>query len=206
MDPLEVVLDANVLLPPSLSDLLLRLAEDPALYRPKWTEEILAEVRSNQRKFGWPAHLVESWRRAVDVSFPGALVSGHKVHITQCTNHIEDRHVLAAAIRISCDTIVTSNLRHFQEAALAPHGVRAIHPDEFLTDLAHLAPTTVRRKFREAASARNRAIEQNLEHFAKYLPRFAGVMAESFSQEIAQVEDMLGLSDRKDVLEAEWSD
>ena len=34
-----VVLDACVLVPQSLCDLLLRLAEEPRLYRPVWTEE-----------------------------------------------------------------------------------------------------------------------------------------------------------------------
>lgn len=39
-----VVLDACVLVPMSLCDTLLRLAEEPAMYRPLWSDEILAEV------------------------------------------------------------------------------------------------------------------------------------------------------------------
>ncbi len=38
------VLDACVLVPMPVADTLLRLAEPPALYDPRWTEEILAEV------------------------------------------------------------------------------------------------------------------------------------------------------------------
>jgi len=39
-----VVLDACVLVPMPLCDTLLRLAEEPAMYRPMWSEEILQEV------------------------------------------------------------------------------------------------------------------------------------------------------------------
>jgi len=38
------VLDACVLAPMPLCDTLLRLAEDPAFYRPLWSEEMLREV------------------------------------------------------------------------------------------------------------------------------------------------------------------
>jgi hypothetical protein len=40
----SVVLDACVLAPMPLCDTLLRLAEEPGLYRPLWGEEILREV------------------------------------------------------------------------------------------------------------------------------------------------------------------
>jgi hypothetical protein len=38
------LLDASVLVPMCLCDTLLRLAEDPALYRPIWSPQILQEV------------------------------------------------------------------------------------------------------------------------------------------------------------------
>ena len=31
-----------------------------------------------------------------------------------------------------CDVIVTKNLKHFPEKALAEYGIHALHPDEFL--------------------------------------------------------------------------
>jgi hypothetical protein len=42
-----------------------------------------------------------------------------------------DRHVLAAGASV----IVTFNLCDFPEAALAPHCMRAVHPDQFLVFL-----------------------------------------------------------------------
>ncbi len=47
------VLDACVLIPMPVADTLLRLAEPPALYEPRWTNEILAEVtRTLVGRFG----------------------------------------------------------------------------------------------------------------------------------------------------------
>jgi hypothetical protein len=40
----STVLDACVLVPMALCDLLLRLAEEPAMYRPVWSEQILTEM------------------------------------------------------------------------------------------------------------------------------------------------------------------
>jgi hypothetical protein len=53
-----VVLDACVLANFSLCDTLLRLAEPPQLYEPKWSEEIIVETtRTLESKLGWPSSL-----------------------------------------------------------------------------------------------------------------------------------------------------
>ncbi len=54
-----------------------------------------------------------------------------------------DRHVLAAAITAEADVIVTFNLKDFPAAMLAPHGVEAQHPDEFLGSFIATMPTRV---------------------------------------------------------------
>jgi hypothetical protein len=51
------------------------------------------------------------------------------------TNHSDDRHVVAAAIIAKAEVIVTSNLKHFPAEALAPFGIEAWHPDDFLAYL-----------------------------------------------------------------------
>ena len=49
-----VLLDACVLANARLSDLLLRLAESPRLYLPRWSREILREVRrTHVEKLAW---------------------------------------------------------------------------------------------------------------------------------------------------------
>ena len=49
-----VVLDACVLIPMPLCDTLLRLAEDPSMYRPLWSDQILQEVGiALEKKLGY---------------------------------------------------------------------------------------------------------------------------------------------------------
>ena len=53
------MLDACVLAPMPLCDTLLRCAEDPALFRVLWSEQILEEVkRTLLQKFGYTAKQV----------------------------------------------------------------------------------------------------------------------------------------------------
>src|SRR5690606_8440654 len=50
-----------------------------------------------------------------------------------------DRHVLAAAIKGHADLIVTANLKDFPNEVLKRWGIKAQHPDEFLTHQFHLS-------------------------------------------------------------------
>ncbi len=51
------------------------------------------------------------------------------------TNDEKDRHVLAAAVASGSQVVVTFNLTDFPEEALAPLGLEAVHPDDFLQTL-----------------------------------------------------------------------
>jgi predicted nucleic acid-binding protein len=122
----RVVLDACVLANFGLCDLFLTLAETPRLYQPVWNREILDEAQRTQTgKLGWPEALSESWREAVELAFPEAMVTVSESLVGACANHEKDRHVLAAAIRGHANLIVTSNLKHFLPEALKPWDVCA---------------------------------------------------------------------------------
>lgn len=70
-----------------------------------------------------------------------ALVTGYGPLVPTLTlPDPDDRHVLAAAIVGRCDVIVTQNLADFPEASLAPFGIEAQHPDDFLSNQLNLAP------------------------------------------------------------------
>lgn len=131
------LLDANVLYPPGLRDLLMWLAVVLA-YEPRWTEEIHSEWMRNvlkDRPEVTPAQL-ERTRRLMDQVNSRCLVSGYEAHIPTLTLPDEnDRHVLAAAIEAGAEIIVTFNLRHFPKKTLTPLGIRAVPPDEFLETL-----------------------------------------------------------------------
>ena len=144
-----VVLDACVLVPQSLCDLLLRLAEEPLLYRPVWTEEIMDEAhRALTQKLPkkWPVAAANRWRGAISQAFPEASVTTPAALVASVTNHPGDRHVLAAAIEAEAKEIVTSNLRHFRADALSPWKIKALSPDEFLLELYSLNPAAVMHK------------------------------------------------------------
>src|SRR5271168_1192161 len=110
------VLDACVLVPMPLCDTLLRLAEEPATYRPLWSEQLLLEVGDALEK---KLKRTESQRQrrthSMRSAFPDAEVdvpAGLANAIT-CIPDPKDCHVVAVAICGSADAIVTFNIRHF---------------------------------------------------------------------------------------------
>lgn len=136
-----VVLDACVLVPMPLCDTLLRLAEEPAFYTPKWSGAILDEMRGALVKN--LRHSEESSARRVEAmknAFPEALVHGYEGLIPAMTNHVKDRHVVAAAIRCGAHAIVTNNLKHFPPSSLKHSGIECVSPDGFIEDQYHLNP------------------------------------------------------------------
>lgn len=131
-----VVYDACVLYPFYLRDLLVRLAMT-GLFRAKWTDEIQDEwARNPSANEGIPAERLGRTRRLMDRAVPDARVTGYENRIpTRTLPDADDRHVLAAAIECSATGIVTLNLPDFPRAALSPHGIEAVHPDDFVRTL-----------------------------------------------------------------------
>ena len=67
------VIDACVLANFSLCDTLLRLAEPPRVYEPKWSEEILNEtVRTLEAKLGWLVSLTQYFQSELKNHFTEA--------------------------------------------------------------------------------------------------------------------------------------
>lgn len=171
-----VILDACVLANFGVCDLFLRLAEPPRLFVPRWSTEILAEVRRTQLeklKPAWPEHLVESWQREVTKAFPDATVSDYEPFLPLLTNDPKDRHVLAAAIKTGATVIVTFNLRHFPSAALQPWKVEAVHPQDYLLTLYSMNPAVVLAKLAAISRDRGNDLEDTLIQLGKSLPQFA---------------------------------
>ena len=131
------VLDACVLYPPSLRDLLMWLASS-RVYAPRFTEQIHREWTRNalaDSREAKPAQ-IDRTRRLMNQVVPKCLVSGYEGHIPGLNlPDANDRHVLAAAIEAKAQSIVTYNLSDFPNAILQAFGVRAVHPDAFLSSL-----------------------------------------------------------------------
>jgi len=172
------VLDACVLLPASLRDTLLRLAETPRLYIPKWSDQIWAEVTRNlksRRKLSLEkiAHLTEQ----IQLHFPEAQVTGYEKLTALMTNDPKDRHVAAAAVRADAQVIVTSNLKDFPLSSLAEWGIEARHPDQFLMDLYALDPETVASRLRDQAATIGRSLPDLLATLRVGVPNFSAMIA-----------------------------
>lgn len=137
-----VLLDANVLYPAPLRDLLLQLAVAD-LYRARWTDDIhdewISNLLLNDPRLERAA--LERTRARMDAHTRDCLITGHHALVESLSlPDPKDRHVLAAAIVGRCDAIVTCNLKDFPGEALAPYRIEALHPDDFLYDNLNLAP------------------------------------------------------------------
>lgn len=148
----SAILDACVLLPMPLADTLLRMAETPRLYVPKWSDEIMDEVSRN---------LVSKWKktpeqaalreRALRAHFPEAWVDEYGSLVPLMTNDPKDRHVVAAAAKSDTKLIVTYNAKDFPPSSLDPWGIERQGPSTFLMNLYDLDPGIVVRKLTDQA-------------------------------------------------------
>ena len=144
MGSFTALLDASVLYPAPLRDLLLELAVSD-LYRAKWSNVIhdewinaLLRTRPDLTR-----ERLERTRDLMNTHTRDALVTGFEDLIEVLTlPDPNDRHVLAAAIKGRADVIVTTNLKDFPNNALKRWGIEAQHPDEFLTHQFHLSQPT----------------------------------------------------------------
>lgn len=152
------VLDACVLVPMPLCDTLLRLAEEPAFYRPLWSEEILREVGDAiEAKLALTQNQRDRRLNQMRKVFPESMVKISKRLIeTFDLPDKDDRHVLACAVQGQANAIVTDNTKHFPLQYLKEYGIVSQTPDEFLVQQFHLAPQlVVERLDRQAAVIRH---------------------------------------------------
>jgi hypothetical protein len=137
-----VVYDACVLYPAPLRDLLIRVALT-GVVRARWTEQILDECFRSilADRPDLTVEKLARTRAAMNRAIPDVLVTGHESLIGGIAlPDPDDRHVVAAAIRAGAQAIVTANLRDFPKDTLAPLGLEAVHPDDFVLDSIDLAP------------------------------------------------------------------
>ncbi|OCQ97454.1 hypothetical protein BCD64_21680 [Nostoc sp. MBR 210] len=135
MKSLSVVLDSCVIYPMPLCDTLLRAAE-AEIYQIYFSQEILEGATRNLVKNGRMTNAkAVRFQEQLKSNFPEAIVEVPLHLVAAMTNDPGDRHVVAAAIVAKAEIIVTSNLKDFPLEALAPWGIEAWHPDDFLVYL-----------------------------------------------------------------------
>lgn len=143
--PFTAVYDACVLYPAPLRDFLMWLALS-GRFRARWSLEIHNEWKRNLLK-NRPDLSTEQLDRTselMDLAIPDACVTGYENLVEGLTlPDMNDRHVLAAAIRCNASVIVTFNQKDFPGTELEPFGIEAQHPDEFVDNLFDLDPAAV---------------------------------------------------------------
>ena len=133
---MRLLLDANVLFPPVMREMLLGAAGQGA-FTPLWSARILEEWARASRRLPEGA---EARARAEAVrlraAWPDAEVSPPPdLEATLSLPDRNDRHVLAAAIAGRADAILTLNRADFPGRTLARHGLHTRDPDGLLLEL-----------------------------------------------------------------------
>ena len=183
-----VVLDACVLAEAAVSDLFLRLSEAPRLLLPRWSEAIWEETRRTWVvKLNWDESLAESRIQAATGFFPEAMIEGFEHIIPKCKNHPKDRHVLAAAIHSRTETIVTFNVKDFKPEALAPWGMTASHPADYLKVLFDHDQAAVTNALHSMAAKAQRTVPEILGRLAWYVKPFSEYVSAEYASDLPDI-------------------
>jgi predicted nucleic acid-binding protein len=114
------------------------------LFRARWSDAVHDEWIGNllRKRPDLKSDALERTRRLMDASVLDAVVTGYEPLIPSLMlPDPDDRHVLAAAIVCKASCIVTFNLTDFPSKELAPYGLHAVHPDDFLLDVESIDPS-----------------------------------------------------------------
>jgi predicted nucleic acid-binding protein len=183
------LLDACVLYPAPVADLLISL-HVAGLFAARWTNAIDDEWMRNviearpdlagklERRRDAMRSAVSDWE--VEEAAWNQVAAGLKLPDPN------DVHVLAAAVAGHADCIVTANLKDFPAEVLAPLGLEAIHPDDFVLYQIDLEP------YRAVAAvkgmrARLRKPAMGVEEFLSTLERNQLVATASRLREAAEL-------------------
>ena len=133
---MRAVIDACALYPTVLRHILMGVA-DAGLITPLWSARLFAEWKGVAARHAPVDAMVTAGEIGLlRAAYPAAEIPADAALERQLwLPDSGDIHVLATAITGQADAIITLNLRDFPLRELAPHNLRAIHPDALLHDL-----------------------------------------------------------------------
>ena len=138
----KVVLDACVLYPAPIRDILLSLAAE-GLFKVKWSDTIQGEWTRNllKNRPDLKQKQLNQTIEAMNKAFPDANVEGFEDLISSIKiPDKDDRHVVACAIRCNADLIVTFNIKDFPKSTLSKYDIEIQKPDELISNLIDINP------------------------------------------------------------------
>lgn len=180
------LIDANVLFPIVVRDYLLWLSIH-GLYSPKWSAKLLEEFTSifEKKKKRLTPEQIERQIELMNKACPNALVEKYQGLLPSINlPDLNDKHVVAAAIKCNANVIVTYNLKDFPSECLDSFGLEAVDPDTFIADMIDLSPELCCDAFREMVLGKNKppyseseyleifrknGLDQTAEALSKYL-------------------------------------
>jgi len=132
---MKVVIDACVLFPTVLRELVIGIAETGA-FDPHWSKRILDEWRRAALRHSERDGEIAGVEIALlSTRIPTALVEVRADTEARLTlPDPDDVHVFAAAIDSGADELLTLNTKDFPINALGAEGILRRHPDEFLLE------------------------------------------------------------------------
>lgn len=143
------VMDTNVIFPIEIRDLLFWFAFYD-LFTPKWSKHIFDEWEDVMRRKGVSEEEITKRIGRANQAFPDALVQNYEPLIPCLTLPDEkDCHVLAAAIKVNANLIVTNNIKDFPKDYLSKFSLAAKKADDFLTDIIDLNQQDAVKAFKE---------------------------------------------------------
>lgn len=179
---MKVLLDANVLFPTVLREILLAVAKR-GLFEPLWSDRILEEWARATVKLGPGAEAVARGEIALlQAAWPRASVRPKEGDLARLwLPDPADIHVLAAAIAGHADLILTLNARDFPRNLLAEEGLSRADPNQFLLGLWQASPGPVAEAVEEVMAEARRLSRGPLDRRTVLkranLPRLAKALA-----------------------------
>lgn len=143
--PFTAVYDACVLYPAPLRDFLMWLGLS-GRFRARWSAQIHEEWKRSllANRPDITREQVDRTSALMDQAVPDCLVTDYEALIPGLTlPDMNDRHVLAAAIRCGASVIITFNESDFPAAELSRYGIESQHPDVFVENLFDLDQAAV---------------------------------------------------------------
>lgn len=131
--PFSVIYDANVLYGNTLRDLHIRIAR-AGLVQAKWTDKIIEEMLNARKRNhpDTPPEKLTRLRELINNAVADCLVTGYEPLVDKLKlSDMDDRHVLAAAIKAGAQVIVTAD-RGFTPQELEPWSIEAKSSDDFV--------------------------------------------------------------------------
>jgi predicted nucleic acid-binding protein len=142
-----VLADANILFSRTLRDYFLYAADEGAI-EIHWSREILAEMSRNLReKLGLSTDSTSRLEQLMNDYIEYALVeidSDYLAVVDAVQMDAGDRHVLAAALSVDADILLTDNTKHFPSGWMAEQGIEPLTAGQLLTRLAEAFPDKMR--------------------------------------------------------------